>query len=144
MSVCGLKKPSWICPAPSATFLDTRTCRQMLWYLPLTPSLKFFSERFHIALAKLEGRQFSFPSARSHFCTLLQPPILSQATEKIFLASEGIPSTLPDEQMKNGPEEWVGSGGWREGEPAVSFWITGNSGTLEEDLFLPKVSDRLF
>lgn len=25
---------------------------------------------------------------------------------KIFLAKEGIPSTMPDEQMVGGPEEW--------------------------------------
>lgn len=31
-----------------------------------------------------------------------------QATVKIFLAKEGIPSTLPDEQMVGGPQErWV-------------------------------------
>lgn len=44
---------------------------------------------------------------------------------EIFLAKEGIPSALPDEQMKGGPEKRAGRWGWHEGHLAVS-WIPGN------------------
>ena len=73
-----------------------------------------------------------------HACPSYYSP---QATVKIFLAKEGIPSTLPDEQMRGGPEEWVGGwgaawgasasvrldyrevGGLRSSVPSRSLWL---------------------
>lgn len=42
---------------------------------------------------------------------------------KIFLAKEGIPSTLPDEQMVGGPEEWwaVGLAGGASGDVLLDY-----------------------
>ena len=43
---------------------------------------------------------------------------------KIFLATEVIPSTPPEEQMWGGPEEWVGRWSQPEGHLGAMGWIT--------------------